>query len=52
MNRELIQIQLAKQLRREYLRQWQKDNPDKVKAANERFWMKKASELTEREQAR
>jgi uncharacterized protein YnzC (UPF0291/DUF896 family) len=41
------QKELAKQLRREYLRQWQKDNPDKVKEANERYWLKKAKQLTE-----
>ena len=48
MKQESTQQELAKRLRREYLRQWQRENPDKVKDANERYWMKKAKELTER----
>ncbi len=32
----------AKELRREYGRQWRKKNRDKVKAAQERYWEKKA----------
>lgn len=28
--------------RREYYREWRKKNPDKVKAIQERYWMKKA----------
>lgn len=34
----------AKELRREYKRAWNKKNKDKVKAANERYWEKKAAE--------
>ena len=33
---------------REYKKEWRKKNPDKVKAANERYWLKKAKELQER----
>jgi len=33
--------------RRAYKRQWAKDNPDKVKAAQERFWKKKAAKAKE-----
>ena len=36
--------------RREYKRQWRAKNPDKVKAANERYWTKKGAELILREQ--
>lgn len=32
----------AKQMRREYARKWRAANPDKVKAANERYWLKQA----------
>lgn len=28
----------AKQARREYLNRWRKENPEKVKAQNERHW--------------
>lgn len=51
MKQEQEQKELAKQLRREYLRQWQKDNPEKVREANERYWLKKANELMARENA-
>ena len=33
---------------REYKKEWRKKNPDKVKAANERYWLKKAKALQER----
>ncbi len=32
---------------RAYKKEWQKKNPDKIKAANERFYLKKAAELSE-----
>ena len=31
--------------RRAYKRQWARDNPDKIKAQQERFWAKKAAEM-------
>ena len=31
-----------KEARKEYFRNWRKNNPDKVKAAQERFWARKA----------
>lgn len=34
-----------KKLQREYLRQWRAKNPDKVKAANRRYWEKKAAKV-------
>ncbi len=36
--------------RREYKRQWAKNNPDKVKAAQERYWTKKAAKAAEEKQ--
>ena len=35
----------AVQARREYARKWREANPDKVKAAQKRYWEKKAKEL-------
>lgn len=35
--------------RREYKAEWRRKNPDKIKAANDRYWLKKAKEY---EQAR
>lgn len=43
---------LAAAARREYKRQWRAKNPDKVKAANERYWTKKGAEMIQREQQR
>lgn len=37
----------AKEARKAYLKQWKKDNPDKVRAANKRYWEKKAQEARE-----
>lgn len=37
----------AKEARREYLRNWRKRNPDKIKANTERFWARKAKEAKE-----
>ena len=31
-----------KKARRDYQREWRKKNPEKVKAAQERYWLKKA----------
>ena len=31
--------------RKKYFRQWRAKNPDKVKAANRRYWEKKAAQL-------
>lgn len=39
----------AKAARRAYKRQWAKKNPDKVKAAQERYWTKKAAEQAQAE---
>lgn len=34
----------AKQLRREYYKRWRKENPDKVRASQARYWDKKAKQ--------
>lgn len=34
----------AKEARRAYKRAWNKANPDKVKAAQERYWTRKAEQ--------
>lgn len=35
--------------RRAYKAEWRRKNPDKVKAANERYWLKKAKSIMERD---
>ena len=37
----------AKEARRAYKRKWAKENPDKVRAAQERYWKKKAAETAQ-----
>ena len=37
--------QEAKEARRKYQAEWRKKNPDKVKAAQERYWQRKASSV-------
>lgn len=37
----------AKELRRKYKREWNRRNPDKVKAAQQRYWERKAAQVTE-----
>jgi hypothetical protein len=34
----------AKEARRAYLREWARNNPEKVKAHQEKYWAKKAAE--------
>lgn len=41
---EVEQIRAAK---REYDRQWRKANPEKVKAIQERYWLRKFKKMTE-----
>lgn len=41
--------QKARELQREYQRQWRKKNPDKVREKNRRYWEKKAREQAEGE---
>ncbi len=35
----------AKMAQREYARQWRRKNPDKVRAANQRYWERRAAKL-------
>lgn len=45
---ETFAMEAAKrEARRAYQRQWRKNNPDKVKASNERYWQKKGREFIE-----
>ena len=39
----------AKELRRQYQREWNARNRDKIKAKNERYWQRKAAEAEQRE---
>lgn len=40
----------ARQQRAAYMRQWRKRNPDKDKAAKERYWEKRAKQVQAEEQ--
>lgn len=35
----------AKEARRAYKRQWARDNPEKIRAQQKRYWQKKAQEM-------
>ncbi len=37
--------ELKQEARRAYAREWRKRNPEKVKAAQERYWLKQAAEI-------
>ena len=37
--------ELKREASREYIREWRKRNPEKVQAAQERYWAKKAAEI-------
>lgn len=41
----------AEEARREYFRRWRKNNPEKVKAAQLRYWQRKAEAMREGAQA-
>lgn len=43
------ELELIKKARREYKKKWRQQNPDKVKAANDRYWLKKAAEMQDKE---
>ena len=42
--------ELAREKQREYLREWRKKNPDKVREYNKRYWKKKALEMLKEQQ--
>ena len=43
-----LMTEQAKELRREYARQWRKNNPDKVNAAIARYWEKRVKAAAEK----
>lgn len=40
----------AREARREYLREWRKRNPDKVRENNRRYWERRAAKKAQAEQ--
>ena len=42
--------QEAKEARRAYLRKWRRENPEKVKEQERRYWERKAQEMREQEE--
>ena len=38
----------AKQARRDYYRTWRKNNPERVKQTQERYWLRKAAQIEQR----
>mgnify|MGYP003277887040 CR=1 FL=1 len=42
----------AREMRRAYMREWNRKNKDKLKATRERYWMKKAREAEAAEEAK
>ena len=55
LSREQIEKEIREQMRaamREYKREWRKKNPDKVKAANERYWIKRAMKMRAEQEAK
>lgn len=41
----------AKKARREYYRAWRKNNPERVKQTQERYWLRKAAQIEQRNNA-
>lgn len=41
----------ARKAQREYLREWRRRNPDRVRAANKRYWEKRAAKLAAEKEA-
>lgn len=41
---------LSKQLRAEYQKRWRLQNRDKVKSAQERYWLRRAEKLLQEQQ--
>lgn len=42
------ELEAAREARNAYYRKWRKNNPDKVKAIKDRYWLKKAKSAEER----
>ena len=45
MDMQVLKQEAQREARREYAREWRKRNPEKVQAAQERYWAKKAAEI-------
>lgn len=45
----VVMDEKAKAARRAYKNEWAKRNPDKVRAQQERYWMKRATEMEHRD---
>lgn len=45
MDMQELKQEAQREARREYAREWRKRNPEKVQAAQERYWAKKAAEI-------
>lgn len=45
------QEQAATAAKREYMRQWRKANPDKVQAAQARYWQRKGEQMNSMDKA-
>lgn len=41
----------AREAQREYLREWRKRNPDRVREANRKYWQKRAAKLAAEKEA-
>lgn len=41
----------ARKAQREYLREWRKRNPDRVKEANRKYWQRRAARLAAEKEA-
>jgi hypothetical protein len=42
---EIDRVELARQIRNEYYKQWRKDNKEKTRQYNQNKWLKKAEKL-------
>ena len=49
MSEEEKMIELAKKIKNKKAREWARNNKDKVREINKRYWLKKAKEILEEE---
>lgn len=47
---EKLALEARRKYYREYYREWRRNNPDKVKEYNKRYWRKKALEMLKEQQ--
>lgn len=45
-----FQKDINKYIKKEYYREWRKNNKDKIKKYNEKFWKKQAEKMNNKEQ--